>query len=201
MSYNGIEEAISQLYEMVQEARAVPLSSEKCMVERDRILDLLDEISNELPGELKQAKTIVDSRSEVITSAKRDAEAIRKQAQLEAKQMASQEAIYQEAKAQAELVAAQDDAAVSKARNTSKTVKLAKGKTKTTKKQSVTLKAITSASGAKVTYKKSSGSSKVSVKSGKAYLAKGVKKGTYKATVKATCGTQTAKITVKFVVK
>ena len=102
MSYNGIEEAISQLYEMIQEARAVPLSSDKCMIERDRVLDLLDEISNERPGELKQAKTIVDSRSEVITSAKRDAEAIRKQAQMEAKQMASKEAICQEAKAQAE---------------------------------------------------------------------------------------------------
>jgi len=102
MSYNGIEEAISQLYEMIQNARAVPLSSDKCMVERDHVLDLLDEISNELPGELKQAKTIVDSRNEVITSAKRDAEAIRKQAQMEAKQMASQEAIYQEAKAQAD---------------------------------------------------------------------------------------------------
>lgn len=102
MSYNGIEEAISQLYEMIQDARTVPLSSDKCMIERDRVLDLLDEISNELPGELKQAKTIVDSRSEVITSAKRDAEAIRKQAQAEAKQMVSQEAIYLEAKAQAE---------------------------------------------------------------------------------------------------
>lgn len=102
MSYNGIEEAISQLYEMIQNARAVPLSSDKCMVERDHVLDLLDEISNELPGELKQAKTIVDSRNEVITSAKRDAEAIRKQAQMEAKQLASQEAIYQEAKAQSE---------------------------------------------------------------------------------------------------
>ena len=102
MSYNGIEEAISQLYEMIQNARAVPLSSDKCMVERDHVLDLLDEISNELPGELKQAKTIVDSRNEVISSAKRDAEAIRKQAQMEAKQLASQEAIYQEAKAQSE---------------------------------------------------------------------------------------------------
>ena len=117
-------------------------------------------------------------------------------AKLTAAQAAAAEAV-----AAAELKDAQDDAAVSKTRNASKTVKLAKGKTKTTKKQSVTLKAITSASGAKVTYKKSSGSSKVSVKSGKAYLAKGVKKGTYKATVKATCGTQTAKITVKFVVK
>ena len=91
MSYNGIEEAISQLYEIIQDARSVPLSSDKCMVERDQILDLLDEISNELPNELKQAKTIVDSRSEVITSAKRDAEAIRKQAQQDAKRMASEE--------------------------------------------------------------------------------------------------------------
>lgn len=49
MSYNGIEEAISQLYEIIQDARSVPLSSDKCMVERDQILDLLDEISNELP--------------------------------------------------------------------------------------------------------------------------------------------------------
>ena len=102
MSYNGIEEAISQLYEIIQDARAVPLSSDKCMVERDQILDLLDEISNELPNELKQAKTIVDSRSEVITSAKRDAEAIRKQAQQDAKRMASEEAVYLEATAQAE---------------------------------------------------------------------------------------------------
>ena len=102
MSYNGIEEAISQLYEIIQDARSVPLSSDKCMVERDQILDLLDEISNELPNELKQAKTIVDSRSEVITSAKRDAKAIRKQAQQDAKRMASEEAVYLEAKAQAE---------------------------------------------------------------------------------------------------
>ena len=53
MSYNGIEEAISQLYEIIQDARSVPLSSDKCMVERDQISDLLDEISNELPNELK----------------------------------------------------------------------------------------------------------------------------------------------------
>ena len=59
MNEHGIEEVISTLYEMVQDARSVPLSSEKCVVERDRVLDLLDEISNQLPGELKQAKTIM----------------------------------------------------------------------------------------------------------------------------------------------
>ena len=74
MNHNGIEDLISILYETVQDARAVPLSSEKCIIEREKVLDLLDEISNSLPGELKQAKTIVDSRSEVITNARREAE-------------------------------------------------------------------------------------------------------------------------------
>ena len=59
-------------------------------VERDKVLDLLDEITNQLPGELKQAKTIVESRNEVITNAKREAENILKQAEQRAKQMISQ---------------------------------------------------------------------------------------------------------------
>ena len=74
MNEHGIEELIGTLYEMVQDARSVPFSSDKCAVEREKVLDLLDEISNQLPGELKQAKTIVDSRSELITNAKREAE-------------------------------------------------------------------------------------------------------------------------------
>ncbi|MBR6412981.1 MAG: hypothetical protein IKS21_00030 [Oscillospiraceae bacterium] len=101
MNEHGIEEVISTLYEMVQDARSVPLSSEKCVVERDRVLDLLDEISNQLPGELKQAKTIVESRGEVINNAKREAENILKQAQAQARQMISDSEIYRQAQEEA----------------------------------------------------------------------------------------------------
>ena len=101
MANNGIEEIITTLYEMVQDAWSLPLGNEKCVVERDKVLDLLDEISNQLPGELKQAKTIVESRNEVITNAKREAENIMKSAQAQARQLVSQEAIYLEAKNQA----------------------------------------------------------------------------------------------------
>lgn len=66
MHDNGIEELITKLYDMVQDARSLPLGADKCIVERDKVLDMLDEISNQLPGELKQAKTIVDSRNELI---------------------------------------------------------------------------------------------------------------------------------------
>lgn len=99
---NNIEEIISALYDMVQNAWSLPLGAEKCVLERDKVLDLLDEISNQLPGELKQAKTIVESRNEVITNAKREAEMILKQAEQKAEQMTSQEEIYKKAEEDAE---------------------------------------------------------------------------------------------------
>lgn len=91
---NNVEEIITTLYEMVQDAWSLPLGAEKCVLERDKVLDLLDEISNQLPGELKQAKTIVESRNEVITNAKREAESILKQAEQRARQLMSQEEVY-----------------------------------------------------------------------------------------------------------
>ena len=110
MNEHGIEEIITTLYEMVQDARGVPLSSDKCVIERDRVLDLLDEISNQLPGELKQARTIVESRGEVINNAKREAENILKQAQAQARQLVSDSEIYRNAQQEANSMvqAAQD---------------------------------------------------------------------------------------------
>ena len=102
MHDNGIEEIITKLYNLIQDARSMPLAADKCIVERDRVLDLLDDISNAMPGELKQAKTIVDSRNDLIASAKREAETIIRNAQAQAKQLTTKEAVYQEAKIQAE---------------------------------------------------------------------------------------------------
>lgn len=99
---NGIEETISILYETVQDAWSLPLGADKCVIERDKVLDLLDEISNQLPNELKQAKTIVESRNEVITNAKREADNILKQAESRAKQMISEEEIYRQAQEEAD---------------------------------------------------------------------------------------------------
>lgn len=104
MNEYGIEDIISSMFKLVQDARSVPLSADKCIVERDRMLDLLDEMRNKLPGDLKQAKTIVESRSEVINNAKREAESILKQAQLQARQMIVEEDIYKQAQEEGEAV-------------------------------------------------------------------------------------------------
>ena len=71
MNEKHIEDIITALYDLVQDARGLPLGTDKCIVERDKVLDMLDEISAQLPAELKQSRTIVDSRNELIGQAKR----------------------------------------------------------------------------------------------------------------------------------
>ena len=106
MNEKHIEDIITALYDLIQDARGLPLGADKCIVERDKVLDMLDEISAQLPAELKQSRTIVDSRNELIGQAKREAEAIVRKAQEDADRMVSQQAIYGEAKRKcAEMVA------------------------------------------------------------------------------------------------
>ena len=98
MNEQTMEDIISALYDMVQDARSVPLASDKCILERDKVLDMLDEIIAQLPVELKQARTIVESRNELIGQARREAETMVLQATEKAEKMITEEAIYQQTK-------------------------------------------------------------------------------------------------------
>ena len=119
MNEQHIEDIITTLYDMIQDARAVPLAADKCFVERDKALDLLDEIIAQLPAELKQSRTIVESRNELIGQARREAESIVRQAQEEAKQLVSKEAVYQEAKRQCQEMVLQTQARMAELRKAS----------------------------------------------------------------------------------
>ena len=107
MSDRNTEDIIGALYDLVQDARSMPLAADKCILERDRVLDMLDEIIAQLPGELKQSRTIVESRNELISQARREAENILSEAREKAKQMVTKEAIYQEAKKRSEELVSQ----------------------------------------------------------------------------------------------
>lgn len=106
MSTN-IEDIIGSLYDMVQDARTMPLAADKCILERDRVLDMLDEVIAQMPGELKQSRTIVESRNELINQARREAEGILRQAQEQAQALVTKEAIYEEARKRSEELIAQ----------------------------------------------------------------------------------------------
>ena len=107
MNEQNIENIISALYDLVQDARGLPLGADKCIVERDKVLDMLDEIISQMPVELKQARTIVESRNELIGQARREAETLIRQAQDQAAQLVAEETIYLEAKRQCQEMVAQ----------------------------------------------------------------------------------------------
>ena len=116
MTDRNTEDIIGALYDLVQDARSMPLAADKCILERDKVLDMLDEIIAQLPGELKQSRTIVESRNELISQARREAENILAEAREKAKQMVTREAIYAEAKKRSEELVGQTQAKIDQLR-------------------------------------------------------------------------------------
>ncbi len=97
----GVEELIDMLFDMIDEAKNAPLSSDKCVIDRDKALDLVDDIKAQFPVELAEAKKILNSRNDYLAAAKRDADEIRKRAGIEANQLVSENALLNQARQRA----------------------------------------------------------------------------------------------------
>ena len=119
MSDRTTEDIIGALYDLVQDARSMPLAADKCILERDKVLDMLDEIIAQLPVELKQSRTIVESRNELISQARREAEVILREAQEKASKMVTKEAVYEEAKKRSEELVGQTQEKINQLRKAS----------------------------------------------------------------------------------
>lgn len=82
---NDVQYLIDMLYEMIEGAKSVLMAPDKCTIVRDDALDLLDELRGQLPLELKKAQELIRARDEYVENAKKEAEKIRRQADLDAK--------------------------------------------------------------------------------------------------------------------
>ncbi len=89
----GVDELLDMLFDMVDEAKNVPFTNEKCMLDRDRVLDLIDDIRTQFPVELETARKLVETRNDYIAAAKREAEIIRKQAESEAQRLVAEDIV------------------------------------------------------------------------------------------------------------
>ena len=61
-------ESLDELVQILEEAHGVPLSA-NCMVPRQRVLELLDELRDAFPTELDDAQDVLDQRDEIINDA------------------------------------------------------------------------------------------------------------------------------------
>jgi vacuolar-type H+-ATPase subunit H len=94
---------IHQLEEMVRDAKSMPLSS-SALMNRDEVLELIEQMKDSLPDEIKQARWIVKDREELLAKARRDAEGMVEQAREEQLRLASHEAVVQRAQEEAERI-------------------------------------------------------------------------------------------------
>lgn len=106
MSMN-IEEILDQLDDMLDAAWSMPLSGGKILVEGERVRDLVDAIRANLPSEVRQAKAIVKDRTDIVDTAKKEAEAIIRKAEERRNQILSQEEIVVQAQEKANEIQAQ----------------------------------------------------------------------------------------------
>src|SRR4029453_19529423 len=81
---------LQQLEELVLEAKSMPLSS-SVLVNKDEVLQMLTDMQESLPEEIKQARWIVKDREDLLSKARAEGERIVDQAHEEQRRMALKE--------------------------------------------------------------------------------------------------------------
>lgn len=97
----NIDDVLDVMDELLDKSWSLPLSGGRCVVDADKVRDLIDDIRINMPTEIKQAQSIVSDRAEILATAKREAEAIIRKAEERAKALVAQEEIAKSAQARA----------------------------------------------------------------------------------------------------
>jgi F0F1-type ATP synthase membrane subunit b/b' len=97
---------LQKLEEMVRDAKSMPLSS-SALLNRDEVLDMLREMQESLPEEIKQARWIVKDREDLLGKARQEAERIVEQAREDQLRMAHKEEVVHRAEEEADRIVAE----------------------------------------------------------------------------------------------
>ncbi len=115
----NVNELLDTIEDALEEGASIPLSGGKRVVDVDKIRDYLDDIRLNLPGEIRQAKNIVNDRGQILEDAKKEADIIVKKAEERAAVLVSDQEVLKRAEQRAAEVMAN---AQSEARSMRQTV-------------------------------------------------------------------------------
>src|SRR5918992_5068623 len=96
-------ERIDELQVLIEEAKTVPLSS-SVVVNRDEILELLAQLKEEVPDEIRQARWMARDRDELLARARKEAERVVVEAQEQRDRLLSRTEIVHAAQREAERI-------------------------------------------------------------------------------------------------
>lgn len=96
-----IEDLLDELYDILDKGWTMPLSGGKVFVDGEDIKQLLEEIRDVIPDEIREARSIVEERDQIISQAQHEADTIIRVADEKAKAMVNQDEIVRQAQAKA----------------------------------------------------------------------------------------------------
>ena len=96
-----IEEILASIEEILEQAKSVPFS-DKVLVDREELFDLITEIRLKMPTEIEQSKWVLEEKNRIIIEAQREAEGKLKEAEDERAKMINEHEVTRKAYAQAE---------------------------------------------------------------------------------------------------
>ncbi len=94
------EALLRRIIEIISNAKSMPLST-TVRIERDEVLELLEDASSRLPEELRQARWMLKERTEYLEKVKREGEEILDAARVRAERMVQRTEIVREAQSTA----------------------------------------------------------------------------------------------------
>jgi F0F1-type ATP synthase membrane subunit b/b' len=101
------ETLLRRVHEVIGNARPMPLSA-SVMVNKDELLELLEEGIDRLPEELRQARWLLKEREEFLAQARREADDIVEAGRVQAERMVERTEVVREARRRAQALV--DDA-------------------------------------------------------------------------------------------
>ena len=103
---NDVNRLIDMIYERIEDAKAPAFKPDMATIDRDEILDLLDELRSALPMEVKKAQELLAAREKYVEDAKREVDRMRRQAEMDARNMVSDSEVLYAAKEKARQIIA-----------------------------------------------------------------------------------------------
>ena len=103
---NDVNRLIDMIYERIEDAKAPAFKPNMATIDRDELLDLLDELRSALPMEIKKAQELLAAREKYVEDAKREVDRMRRQAEMDARSMVSDSEVLYAAKEKARQIIA-----------------------------------------------------------------------------------------------
>lgn len=97
----SVDELLDEMDSVLENAKTVPLSGKKAMVDVERLSEIIEDIRCHMPKEIRQARAIAADRNDIIADAHKEAEGITRKAEERARLIVSQEEITRRATVEA----------------------------------------------------------------------------------------------------